>query len=581
MSVARHTPRSRSGLLLKWLAAKCRENVLFAVGGGAGTTAAAVIVLHWMQAVGLASGAIVLAALPVGAAVIVAVGCWTLLFWLFWQTRLDPNQPYYTLAVAFSVVMICVSLEAFAGLTTLLWQHGIIRSVTSGEPSLWRAEGHYLWHLLGSVPLISAPRTLGWQDPQPFADHLSGALLLAFKIAIIAPLIRLGLSGFQFFEARRAQVAAKRAKRLEDKWNKEEQKWLRRGEKPPVRRPGLGENLRFLPVLALQLSIAVYVMIVLSDPGFWVNRWLRRLPSEVRVRNYHFPLAWLHAAPPWLLLAALIVVAGNAIPLFLDGMRPDTIRSAPAAAGAILAYFLLLSLLTLVAAATSLALLRVGIAVARPKIPPGIQSQAAVNSYAWAIANGLPGPNIPMTLNWTLQYRFIDRWSDALLLLYKIIFAIVLLFPVYRIIRVYLERFRPQTDPSLSAAREFLGRLLDVRKALHLLEEWRVSARSQEESWPSVYFAARHALDKLESALEDVQSLFGDSDVTRKAVAAEAIARSKYDSSTMISYDGRRRLTSIDTEKPQSTLDSSISEYSWSAYEALHRAADEQLYRTE
>jgi hypothetical protein len=313
-----------------------------------------------------------------------------------------------------------------------------------------------------------------------------------------------------------------------------------------------------------------------------VNHWLGRIPPEISVRNIHLPLAWLYAAPPWLLLAALIVLIGNAVPLLL-GAKSDRAHSAPAAAMAILAYFLLLALLTLAAAAASLALLRVGVAIVRPKIPLGNRPQAAVNAYAWAIADGLPGPSIPTTLHWTLQYRFVDRWSEALLLLYKIAFITVLLFPVYRIVRVYAEWSRPPAniEPSLSAARQFLGRLLDARTALERLEGWSISAGPQKESWSFVYFAARRALDDLESALEGVRLLFGDGDVTSKADAAEAVARNRFERSTMTSYGGEFSSLPIDLDESQLTLNRSISEYSWSANEALYTAAGEQLYRTE
>lgn len=227
--------------------------------------------------------------------------------------------------------MICVSLESLAGLSTLLWLHGMSRSATLATPSLWRAEGHYLWHLVDSVPLLSVPRTLGWRDPKPFTDYTSGALLLAFKVAIIAPLIRLGLSGYQFFEARRVQVAAKREekqrRKQEEQWRKEAQKRLQRGEKPPDWQPGLRESLWFLPVLLLQLGIAVAAMVWLSDPGFWVNRWLDRIPPEVSIHNFQLSLAWFHAASPWLLVVVLIVVIGNAIPSF--STRRNQTKPAP------------------------------------------------------------------------------------------------------------------------------------------------------------------------------------------------------------------------------------------------------------
>src|SRR5690349_10477819 len=97
---------------------------------GLAATAAVLVVLHVIQAAGLATGSAALAALPVGVAVSVPVGCLAVLLWLLRHTRLVPDQPGYALAVVFSVATLCVGAEALAGLTTLLWQHGVIRPAT-------------------------------------------------------------------------------------------------------------------------------------------------------------------------------------------------------------------------------------------------------------------------------------------------------------------------------------------------------------------------------------------------------------------------------------------------------------------
>ena len=582
MYLARGTLKSLSGLL-KWLTAKSGENAFLAVGASAAVAAAVVVVLHWLQAGGLGSGDVVLAALPVGVAGIAAVGCWAFALWLFWDTRLDPNRPGYALAVVLSVVMICVSLEAFAGLSTLLWQRGVIRSATSSAPSLWRAEGHYLWHVVGSVPLLSVPRTLGWRDPQPFTDHISGALLLVFKIAIIAPLIRLGLSGYQFFEARRVKIVAKREKEREQKLAKQAMERREQGGKPLGRPPRVDGGWWIFAGLVMTLGIAVAV-VIRSNSGSWMDRWLGRLPPEVSVGNFHLPLSLLHSAPQLLAAAGLIaMIITLIIPSLRDGVNPDTVRSMPNAAVAILAYLLLLALLTFTAAAASLALLRVGVAASYPQIPPRSQPLAAVNTYTWAIADALPGPNIPTTLNWTLQYRFVDRWSEVLLLVYKMSFFAVLLFPLYRIIRVsaYTEwsRHVASADSSLSAAHRFRERLLDIQAILDLLEGRSISATRQKK-FGSTPYPAKTALNDLESELEKVRSLFGDSVVIDKANDAELAARSRYERSTMMSYGRGFISMPIDLDELRATLWRSISQYSRSVTEALNNEADEQLYRT-
>jgi hypothetical protein len=284
--------------------------------------------------------------------------------------------------------------------------------------------------------------------------------------------------------------------------------------------------------LVVALIFAAFVMVVSFDPESWVNRWLsRQLRSGIRIGNFYLPLGWLHTAPQWLVVAALIVATGYAVShLGYTSAAPDKVHSVPVVVGAIFVYLWLLALLTLTVAAASLALLHTGVAIARPEIPPGSQPQEALNAYAWAIADALPGPNIPTTLNWSLQYRFVDHWSEALLLLYKVTFVTVLLFPMYRIIRVYAARSRPATvvEPSLPAARQFFDLLLAARAALDQLEEGgRVAVGSRRESGWTAYFTAKRALDDLESAVDKIQSLFGDGDVARSANAAEAAAHNR------------------------------------------------------
>jgi hypothetical protein len=598
------------------------------VGWAATVAVLVVLILHVIQAAGLATGSAALAALPVGVAVIVAAGCWSMLLRLLWRTSFDPNQPGYALAVVFSIVAICAGLESFAGLSTLLWQHGVIRPSVPGSPSLWRCEGHYLWNVLGSVPLLAVSQTLGWRDPQPFADHISGTLLLAFKIAIIAPLVHLGLSGYQGLEARRtraidnrerkedARAAAQWAEGIAGVKNLEKladvpmpARWFSRT------RPLMVWDL--FARLLMTLIAAVALAAVLFDPESPVNRWLNGpLSRGVSIATIHLPLAWLQTAPQWLVLAGLIAAIWFAVShLGLRYATPDRVRTLAGAIGAVLVYFWLLALLTLTFAAGSLALLHVGAAVARPAIPPGSQLLAGVDAYAWEMANSLPGPNIPATLNWSLRYRFTGDWSNALLLLYKIGFLAVLLFPLYRIIRVYTTACKPaDPKPSLPAAGQFLDLLKAAGEALE-----QVSSGAGTEPGPSAspgpgtdggrvtrhsygpvitaFGEATRRIDKLEPALDKVQALFGRGVVADMATAAEAAARNWHKESFialppgfLYTPAGRRYRRYFETriggrylfgprQQPSDlaglgkTLNYSISEYSRSANQALQNAA--------
>jgi hypothetical protein len=632
----------------------------------AGCTATAavlvVLVLHVIQAAGLATGSAALAALPVGVAVVVAAGCWAALLRLLWRTRLDPKQPGYALAVVFAIVAICTGLEAFAGLSTLLWQHGVIRPSMPGSPALWRCEGHYLWNVLGSVPLLAAPQVLGWRDPQPFADHLSGVLLLAFKIAIIAPLVRLGLAAYRFLEDRHDQAIKKRqgeddeqervqqkkllawliAKDAREKYERERVQQNERSARLTsskqvidfpqplidfplparwVSRTHPFQVWRLFAILLMTLIAAIAVTAVLSEPRSPVNRWLSGpLNRGVSVGSLRLP-AWLQTAPQWLVVAGLIAIIWYAVLSrgLLRYAEPDRLRTLAGAFGAVLIYIWLLALLTLTVAAASLALLHVGAAGARPAIPAGSQLLTGVDAYAWQVANSLPGPNIPATLNWPLHYRFTGHWSDALLLLYKIGFLTVLLFPLYRITREYTARRYPRPpadpEPSLSAAGQFLGLLLAVYVTLEQVSSGagtklgppaaspgprtdggRVTSHSSNPAI-TAFKEATQIIDKLEPALDKVLALFGDGVVADRATAARTAARDWHKASFIALPPyflwvpaGRRyrryiyprsgglyhfgpRPEPSDLTELRKTLKRSISEYSQSANQALQNAA--------
>lgn len=90
----------------------------------------------------------------------------------------------------FSVAMFVFAMLPFAALSSIFADLGYAifePSVPRGE--FWRLQDLYLWHLMNSVPSLHIPETLLWQEPYRYKDHLSGVLLLAFKIIVIVPVI--------------------------------------------------------------------------------------------------------------------------------------------------------------------------------------------------------------------------------------------------------------------------------------------------------------------------------------------------------------------------------------------------------
>ena len=76
-------------------------------------------------------------------------------------TRLEP----FLLAALCLLVAIGFSVEAFAGLTWLLWEHGALGVTASSDLTLWDVEHLLLWNVVDSIPLLDIPRAVTWERP--------------------------------------------------------------------------------------------------------------------------------------------------------------------------------------------------------------------------------------------------------------------------------------------------------------------------------------------------------------------------------------------------------------------------------
>jgi hypothetical protein len=92
------------------------------------------------------------------------------------------------------VMLVGVCTSGFAATSVLLYQHGVgtmrggqPEGTTLGDAAFW----YYLWHLASSVPLLEIPKTLNWKLRYSFTDHVHGSFLLAYKLAVIIPLLDL------------------------------------------------------------------------------------------------------------------------------------------------------------------------------------------------------------------------------------------------------------------------------------------------------------------------------------------------------------------------------------------------------
>jgi len=90
----------------------------------------------------------------------------------------------------FSVALLLFAILCFASLSSTLSDLGYVEY----EPALPRGEFQriqdlYSWHFLNAIPALNLPDVLLWNEPFKRKDHLSGWLLLLFKVIVILPVI--------------------------------------------------------------------------------------------------------------------------------------------------------------------------------------------------------------------------------------------------------------------------------------------------------------------------------------------------------------------------------------------------------
>jgi hypothetical protein len=88
----------------------------------------------------------------------------------------------HLLALLASAAAVLAGLQACAAATV------VIAGRTEG---LWRAEQLYAWHLADSVPLLEIPRRLEWNQPVVATAAGQRAILVAFTLALLVPLVRM------------------------------------------------------------------------------------------------------------------------------------------------------------------------------------------------------------------------------------------------------------------------------------------------------------------------------------------------------------------------------------------------------
>jgi hypothetical protein len=113
--------------------------------------------------------------------------------WVFW--RLPREQQRWTLIGDFLVALVVVTF-AFVeiGIASVVDGHWFRFRTAEGPYTLGSISDstfwvYYVWNFLDAIPVLKIPETLNWKAPVTFTDHASGALLLAYRVTMVIPLV--------------------------------------------------------------------------------------------------------------------------------------------------------------------------------------------------------------------------------------------------------------------------------------------------------------------------------------------------------------------------------------------------------
>jgi hypothetical protein len=395
-----------------------------------------------------------------------------------------------------------VIVASFTGLTTNLGRDGVIVGLSGAEPTLWQAERSFLWQLANSVPLLAIPRTVGWEDPLPMADALSGAILLIFKLVIIAPLIRIAIGAYRAIEER---LATQRSR------------WYH------LSRRGVSqESVHRVPITRYWRNCGA--MFVLAFAAFGALGFLAEQSSPAR-------------RGPTAAVVALCLLAGLMVLANLNLASVDTFGKL-----AILGVMclLLVTIVLATAAAATLALSDHNLARLIPTDLTGRSAEMAVMAaYGWSIVDALPGPDIPATLHWSIDHTLAGPAAGYLLLATNVAVFAVLAFPVARAVRVFLTHaWPPPPAPAALPAASTFARRLDAAQAA--LDEWEAllaaPAGPTRTSRAWTRWKASIAVSGLSNELDRVTALFGLEEPSRNADAAAGALRARSDDLEILTW---------------------------------------------
>jgi hypothetical protein len=451
------TKRSRPGTracdLWGALSARIEADPIDWVFGGLLASAVAAAGLRALYSVTVTGNNLAVGMLGVIPALALCAAAVVVLVAAYWRalTRPGDDQAYLVGAVVF-VAALALSIEAFAGLTTLLWRHDVANGPSGPSASVWAAEELYLWHLADAVPLLDVPDTMNWTRPTALSGPAIGAVVVLFRLSIIVPVLGLAVAGY-----RRCQRAAKDALKL---FRDEEE-----SDNPaPPSDADWRERLqwraaRLVPstfaVCLLVVGVGIVSLLCHAAIRFGIDRRSPLhdvLASPARegldVFDRHIELGWVPDSIDILLaatLTSLVVFICILAGAFL--YMPLALGSRPAQIASVVAGMALIVPISLSASALSMSLLHLNLATAEPLLDPSHEYGTTVSWYAWNAVQTVPLLDIPDAAGWTLTHHYTDRWNGVLLIGLRMVMAVAVLWPIGLLATMM---FQPDVDPDQS-----------------------------------------------------------------------------------------------------------------------------------
>lgn len=461
------------------------------------------------------------------------------LAWIYWLIQVDSEDPKpYVVALLSSFATVGVCTAAFSGLTVTLWREEFfVTGPTSRTPDLWSVNAYYLWHLVDALPVLGVTEALHWEQPVIFTDSWSGVLLLAFKVLLLIPMVRILFSALRLFQSQWLSVF-ERETPSRGHWPGQVSGVAGNWTRPLLRKLHVAAMTLHVLLWLTALPLLTYgVLVLVIRQGSLVDRWLAdHVPASVEVLQLSASLAWVPTALDIACAWALIGLAWSMADDLKDAYELHYLStfSVRRTAEALALSCWLMLLATGAAVAVTLVLLHVGLARTDKPLPATHEVGATLEWYAWHIAQAMPVLEAPQTVNWAIDVEYIDPWTGTMLVVMRIALVAIPLASVALFIRLSVRQALRQRRDSgqLDALAIFTESVADAQghldRAQHQVLEGRRGTNSTHIREVQHLYLADRAIRSAEHQRVKVHALLGSGPVEKAGLAAVAALKERH-----------------------------------------------------